>query len=229
MNSRMIVLALSLLAVICSPLAPLPDHNKFFMLSPISEEGVAKTGTPIAQQLSIGVGPIDFPDYLRRQEVVTRTAANRIDVSQANRWAGPVDKNFTRVLSENLATLLSTQRVENYPWSRSTLVDYQVVVYVERFDTGSDGKARLVARWSIRDGHDGKVLCATETTSSVPVGSGEEGPSAGLSSNLATMSREIASQLTLLSGHPGGVLPSRLVTARPDCEQSTAASLNKSD
>src|SRR5271167_596118 len=83
--------------------------------------------TRSAQQLSIGVGPIDFPDYLRRQEVVTRTAPNRIDVSQANRWAGPIDKNFTRVLSENLAALLSTQRVENYPWSRSTLVDYQVV------------------------------------------------------------------------------------------------------
>jgi hypothetical protein len=79
---------------------------------------------------------------------------------------------------------------------------------VERFDTDTEKQAKLNARWSIRDGRDGKVLYATETTASAPVGSGDEGPSAALSSNIATLSKEIASQLTLLRGHPGGVLPS---------------------
>jgi uncharacterized lipoprotein YmbA len=203
-----IFLVLSLFATSCSPLAPLPVHNKFFILSPISEADGTITRLPLAQQISVGVGPIDFPDYLRRPEVVTRTAANRIDVSQENRWAGPLDKNFTRVLSGNLATLLNTQRVESYPWNRITPVDYQVTVDVERFDTDTEKQAKLNARWSIRDGHHGKVLYATETTASVSVGSGDEGPSAALSSNIASLSREIASQLTLLRGHPGGVLPS---------------------
>ena len=203
MKIKPILLGLSLLGGSCSPLAPLPNHNKFFMLSPITEDSVPSTGTPVAHQISIGVGPIDFPDYLRRHEVVTRTAANRIDVSDENRWAGPLDKNFARVLSANLGTLLDTQRVEGYTWTRNTPVDYQVVVDVERFDTSSDHQAKLVARWSIRDGRDGKELYATETMATAPVGSGEEGPSAALSSNLATLSRDISSQLTILNQRTG--------------------------
>jgi uncharacterized lipoprotein YmbA len=201
MTLKLSAVALAMLAASCSPLGPLPNHNKFFMLSPISQEGVAKTSNSLDQQIAIGVGPIDFPDYLKRPEVVTRTTANRIDVSERDRWAGPLDKNFTHVLSENLATILNTQRILSYPWNRITPVDYQVVVNVEQFDTNGK-QATLIARWSIRDGHDGKELYATETTSSAPVGAGEEGASAALSSNTASLSREIAAQLTALGPRP---------------------------
>jgi len=198
---KVTIVAFAMLAVSCSPLGPLPNHNKFFILSPISQEGVSGTSASLDQQIAIGVGPIDFPEYIKRPEVVTRTTANRIDVSERNRWAGPLDKNFTRILSQNLATLLNSQRIQNYPWDRVSPVDYKVVVNVEQFDN-NDKQATLIARWSIRDGHDGKELYATETTSSAPVGAGEEGASAALSSNVAALSREIASRLTLLSRHP---------------------------
>jgi len=171
------------------------------MLSPISPEGISRASSSLDQQIAIGIGPIDFPDYLKRPEVVTRTAPNRIDVSEENRWAGPLDKNFTRVLSENLSTLLNTQRVQFYPWNRITPVDYQVVINVEQFDSDSK-QATLIARWSIRDGHDGKELYATETTSNAPVAGGAEGPSAALSATVANLSREIAAQLTNLGQHP---------------------------
>jgi uncharacterized protein len=196
---KVTLLLASAIIVGCSPLAPLPNQTKFFMLSPIAENGASKTNGALNQQVSIGVGPIDFPDYLKRYEIVTRTAANRIDVSGENRWAGPLDKNFTRVLSQNLGDLLETQRVQSYPWSRSAAVDYQVVVEVEEFDTSSDKQANLNARWSIRDGLTGKDLYATRTTATTPVGAGQEGPSAALSSNLAVLSREIASQVTLIN------------------------------
>jgi uncharacterized lipoprotein YmbA len=209
---KVTLLLVSAIIVGCSPLAPIPNHTKFFMLSPITEDGTPRTAGSLDQQVTIGVGPVDFPDYLKRREVVTRTAANRIDVSEENRWAGPLDKNFTRVLSENLATLLDTQRVQSYPWSRGAAVDYQVVVDIERFDTSSDKQAHLKARWSIIDGLTGKELYATETTATKPVGAGEEGPSAALSSNVEVLSREIASQLTLLKQRPpkgrlGGTSP----------------------
>ena len=201
MKLKLTITAVSMLAAGCSPLAPLPNHNKFFMLSPISESAAGTTVATSGSAVSIGVGPVDFPDYLRRKEVVTRTAANRIDVSDENRWAGPLDKNFTRVLSENLAALLNTQRVESYPWSLSRSVDYQVIVDVQRFDTSSDKQAKLVARWSIRDGHNGKELYSTQTVATAPVGSGEEGPTAALSANVATLSREISAQITPLGRH----------------------------
>ena len=67
------------------------------------------------------------------------------------------------MLSENLATLLNTQRIEKYPWALTTKVDYQVEVDVQRFETTSDGQSQLIASWIIRDGHERQnPLCFTD-------------------------------------------------------------------
>ena len=205
MNIRAILLALSACLVFtgCSPLAPQPDQSKFFILTPLSDSalsGVSPAST--AQPLTIGVGPIEFPDYLRRLEVVTRTSPNQLDLSSEKRWGEPLDKDFTRVLSENLAQLLNTQQLEKYPWPRKTEVDYQVTVDVQRFETSADGQSQLIARWTIKDGRTGKDLAASETKAITPVGQGETGPSAALSSDLAILSRDIATRITALHQNP---------------------------
>src|SRR5215469_885734 len=102
----------------CSPLAPQPDRSKFFILSPVAA-GVmpASTGGASTSQLTLGVGPISFPDYLRRPEIVTLNSPNQIDLSSEKRWGEPLDKDFSRVLTENLTRLLNTQKVEKYPWN----------------------------------------------------------------------------------------------------------------
>src|SRR6202043_1164285 len=130
----------------CSVLSPQPDRSEFFILSPVSDSAGMATkpaSTSPDSQLTVGVGPVDFPDYLRRLPVVTRVAPNRVDLSDERRWAEPLDKNFTRVLSENLAVLLDTQRIEKYPWALRTKVDYQIEVDVQRFETSSDGQSQL--------------------------------------------------------------------------------------
>ncbi len=142
------------------------------------------------------MGPVGFPDYLRRLAVVTRVAPNRIDLSDEKRWAEPLDKNFTRVLSENLATLLNTQRVEKYPWALTTRIDYQVEIDVQRFETNSEDQSQLIASWIIRDGPSSKILYASQTTADAPAGTDA---SSALSQDLATMSKEIASRITDLN------------------------------
>lgn len=188
----------------CSVLAPQPDPSKFYILTPVSD-GSAMTAMPFStsadSQLTIGVGPVDFPDYLRRLPVVTRIAPNRIELSDEKRWAEPPDKNFTRVLSENLATLLNTYRIEKYPWALKTKVDYQIEVDVRRFETTSDGQTQLLASWIIRDGLGGKILYASQTTAGSPAGTDESSASAALSLDLATFSKAIASRVTELNQH----------------------------
>ncbi len=203
-KSKLLASGACLVVAGCSPLAPQPDYAKFFILTPVSDgAGTASATLSSApgQQLAIGVGPIDFPDYLRRNEVVTRSAPNQLHLSQENRWGEPLDKNFSHVLSENLAQLLNTQRIERYPWSSRTRVDYQVAIDVQRFETSADGQSQLVARWIIKDGQTGKDLYASETTASAPVGAGETGTSIALSNDLATLSREIAARVVEL-GQP---------------------------
>lgn len=185
-----------------SVLAPRPDRSKFFVLTPISDGIVpVASSASSAAPPSIGVGPVDFPDYLRRTQVVTRSAPNQIELSEERRWAEPLDKNFVRVLCENLAALLNTQRVERYPWPRKTALDYQVIVDVQHFERSTDGQSQLLARWSIRDARTGEVLVSSRTTASAPVATGEAGASAALSNDLAALSRDIAVQIAELGRH----------------------------
>jgi uncharacterized lipoprotein YmbA len=189
----------------CSVLSPQPDRSRFYILSPVAESsGLAATSAATApnRQLTIGVGPVEFPDYLRRLSVVTRVGPNRVELSDDKRWAEPLDKNFTRVLSENLATLLDTQRIEKYPWPLATKIDYQIEVDVQRFETTSDGQAQLVARWAIRDGRSEKILHASRTTAAAPAGADETSASSALSSELATLSKSIAENVVELDQHP---------------------------
>ncbi|MGO9452508.1 MAG: membrane integrity-associated transporter subunit PqiC [Candidatus Binataceae bacterium] len=205
--TAILALGASLVIFGCSPLAPQPDYSKFFMLSPISGGSIAspnQTSYTGGSQLTLGVGPIEFPDYLRRPEVVTVTSPNQLHLSVEKRWAEPLDKNFSRVLTENLTQLLNTEQVEKYPWSRDVHVDYQIVVDVQRFDTNIDGQSQLRARWIIKEGGTGKDLYASETRASVPVGAGEAGGSAALSEDLAALSRDIASQIAELDQKRSG-------------------------
>jgi uncharacterized protein len=188
----------------CSPLAPRPDHSRFFILTPVAVAAHSGTVTSAGSTLILGIGPIDFPGYLRRPEVVTVTSANEVDLSDDNRWAEPLDKNFSRILTENLARLVGTSQVEKYPWSRNVNVDYQVVVDVQTFDTTSDRQSQLVARWAIKDGHTGRDLFASETSASTPVASGDGGASAALSADLAILSKDIADRIAILAAGSNG-------------------------
>ena len=204
LKTKLIAFGACAMAAGCSVLSPQPDRSKFFILTPVSDSaGMAAkpASTSPDSQLTIGVGPVGFPDYLRRLAVVTRVAPNRIDLSDEQRWAEPLDKNFTRVLSENLATLLDTQRIEKYPWALRTKVDYQIEIDVQRFETTSDGQAQLIASWIIRDGQSSKILYASQTTAGAPAGADEVSASSALSSDLATLSKEIASRVTHLNQH----------------------------
>jgi uncharacterized protein len=196
--------ACAILATGCSVLSPQPDRSRFYILTPVSDSGAMATrraSTGAYSQLTLGVGPVDFPDYLRRLPVVTRVAPNRIELSDEKRWAEPLDKNFVRVLSENLATLLDTHRIEKYPWALRTKVDYQVEVDVQRFETTSEGQTQLIASWIIRGGLGGKILYASETTTGAPAGTDEASASAALSSDLTALSKEIASRVTEIDQH----------------------------
>src|SRR5271168_2832330 len=200
-KATLIALACALVAG-CSPLAPQPDRSKFFILSPLTEASVpvsTSAGATTNFPLTVGIGPIDFPDYLRRLEVVTQTSTNELDLSDEKRWGEPLDKNFARVLSENISKLLNTQQIEKYPWPVRTHIDYQIEVDVQRFETTSDRKSQLVARWIIRDGKSGKDLYATETSAVTAVGAGDAAPATALSHDLATLSQDIASQVASLS------------------------------
>ena len=92
-----------------------------------------------ARGVALGIGPVALPDYLDRPEIVTRSSGNELSLADFDQWAGRLEDNFTRVLAENLSSILETDRVSLYPWKSSTPVDFQVTVEVSRFERAANG------------------------------------------------------------------------------------------
>ena len=186
----------------CSIIRPQPDRSRFFVLTPVA--GAADSAASNAsQQLSLGLGPIEFPGYLKRDEIATRVSATRIDFSETDRWAEPLNDNFRRVLARDLSALLATDQIVQFPWYSSTALDYKIAVDVERFDRDAAGGSNLTAHWVIRDGKNNRLLITRDAVIDQPVHSAETASAvSALSQDVAQLSREIASALRQLRNSP---------------------------
>lgn len=177
-----------------SILQPTKDPSQFYVLTPMdsSARGVPITysSTEGHRELAIGLGPVKFPGYLQRSEIVTRSSPNKVDLSEINRWAEPLDKNFVTVLSQNLTTRLGAQ-VTTFPWYRPINLDYQVTLDITRFDTDSRGTAQILGRWEIKDPNNGDQLNSGEINLSDAAQPGET-PAATLSRTLGDLSIQLA-------------------------------------
>jgi uncharacterized lipoprotein YmbA len=174
--------------------------SEFYILNSLPDP-VEKRPIPAADGcFVIGLGPVSLPKYVDRPEIVTRVSPNRLEVAGFDRWAEPVTGNFTRVMAENLSTVLCTDRVVFYPWPRATAIDYQINVEVVRMDGSFKGDAVLTAKWSI-SGKDGeKVLLSKRSSFSRPATPDTyEGFVAALSETVADLSREVAEGIRAVS------------------------------
>lgn len=145
---------------------------------------------------SVGIGPLEWPDYLTRRQLISRLDAGRLDIHDNERWAEPLDTNFARVLRENLARQLQPQRLQAHPWPLADAPALQVPLEILQFDTSVQGEAVLRARWRIvaRDKHE----LAAERTSEIRLQATDPSPAAAVAAQseaLARLSVEIGQAL----------------------------------
>jgi len=137
---RLSLLICLLLAGACST-SPV---SQFYLLAPLSD--TVPRSNP---EKLIVVGPINFPKYLDRPHIMTRSSNTGVRFSDVHRWAEPVQDNFTRVLAENLSRLLGTDRISIAPSRDRTSADYIISMEVLRFDASDNGDVSLTAYWNI--------------------------------------------------------------------------------
>ncbi len=168
-----------------------PSH--FYLLRAVSAASVSDLSETKPSSLSFGLGPVTLPKYLDRPQIVTKTSAHEVELAEFHKWAEPLSENVSHVLAENLSALLSTDRIEEYPWRSSISVDYQIVVDVLQFDGTKGGESVLVARWSLV-GEDEQTIVTTKKTSFTqhPTSQEYEALVEAMSQNLMDLSREIA-------------------------------------
>ncbi len=169
---------------------------RFYMLT----SGVGlQAGAPPApgeKGISLTVRPIEFPEYLNRPQIVTRTSPNRIELAEFHRWAEPLGQSFARALTGNLSALLSTERVVLLPWRGGGPADHRITMDVIRFDGTPGGEVSLIARWTLL-GPDGNELTPprrSRITASTRQ-TGYEGVAEAMSEAVGELSREIVAAI----------------------------------
>jgi uncharacterized protein len=188
----LIVILLTVMAAGCSRTAP----ARFYMLSGLAGTEAKAPLTGSRPCITLGIGPVEMPDYLDRPQIVTQINPNELHLGDFNQWAEPLGKTFMRTLADNLASLLCVDEIVFYP-SEESDVDRQIVVTVTRFHGLSDGTVALTAQWQVKEGPGGKVVARQRSDIRESVaGQGYDALVAAQSKALARLSREIADAVT---------------------------------
>ena len=186
------ILGLSTQLIGCASTPP----TRFYVLSPatVSEKEQRPPEVPC---VSIGIGPVQIPEYLGRSGIVTRVTPHEVVVSTLNRWAEPLKDNLSRALAENLSSLLCIKSVLMLPASGASSVDYRIRMEVIRMDGNLGDTAVLDVFWMVLAGK--KVLLSKRSSHQQTTGGeGYEEFVSAQSRNLASLSREIAEAILVL-------------------------------
>lgn len=145
-----LTLALTLSGCVGGP-APTP---RYYLLTPDMAPAAATRRPP-----RVRIGELRLPQYLERPHIVTRTAANRLELADYHQWAGNLRKDMVQVLARNLARRLATPYV-SLPAAPLVNPDVVVEVTVMQFEQGPDGRVGLAAGWRLVDGSGREELAA---------------------------------------------------------------------
>jgi hypothetical protein len=149
--------------------------------------------------IAIGVGPVEFPKFLDRPQIVTRKSQNQIQVSEFHRWAGSFPGDFSRVLAKNISILLPTDRVAVYPWGEQFTPTYRIKLDVEQFDGQLGERVVLDVTWMVTDQEGTNQLMVRRSLIEEPVSDETyEALVVAESNALATLSRTIVEEIRRL-------------------------------
>ena len=197
--SPLFLLSIVLLFNSCGTTPP----SKFYTLEAMSGSETTQTATERQNNLHIGIGPVQFAEYLQRSQIVTRTNHAEVKLAETHRWAEPLHNNFSRILAENLSILLGTDKISLQPSRNWSDIDRQVVVNVWQFDTSKEGEVTLVANWSIRGKGGSELLTMKKSSFSVTLENTTSYTDIvrALSKTVEMLSREIAAAIMAEQGH----------------------------
>jgi uncharacterized lipoprotein YmbA len=182
------LLLVAFLLAACSSTPPVRFYNLNSLPSGQQENPPVLPGEDIA----IGVGPVEFPAFLDRPQIVTRKSQNQVEIAEFHRWASSLPGDFSRVLAKNISTLLPTDRMAVYPWDDTFSPTYQVKLDVEQFDGQLGERVFLRVIWSLVGQEGKKELVVRKTLIEEPVLTNDYNGLVEAQSNaLATLSREI--------------------------------------
>ena len=129
---------------------------RFYTLAPLQ---ITEGPAPAANEATLAIGPVEIPDSIDRQQIVTRTGANEVLVAEFDRWGSSLDSQITSSLVATLGNRLASQQIAVAPWRSAILsggATYRAAVSVSRFDGVPGQSVVLQGRWELIAQRSGK-------------------------------------------------------------------------
>ena len=185
-KSKPLTILLAGLLTILSACTSSPDARLYIL-----ESAGTNTTTANSETKTVFVSPVVLPDYLKRDEIVYRSGAHRIEVAQYDRWAEPLDRNITSVIAANLTSRFGAENVIDYYSNFSAQSDMTLRVRILEFVPTEDNNVILKAVWELAQRGQGEALFSREID--IPVRSGV------LAQNIDSTVRAMSEALNQLS------------------------------
>jgi len=168
-------------------------RTKFYTLS--AEIPQATLPAITAERVIVGIGPVEVAAYLERNQIVTRRGKTRLNLTELDHWAEPIEGNIANILATNLSRLLPATHPIARPWSDAD-AKFHVLLKITRFDSNPGGEVQLKANWGIQRDRTHKIAIIRDTTiTQSSLGEGYDAITRNMSLALATLSEEIALEL----------------------------------
>jgi uncharacterized lipoprotein YmbA len=181
---------------------------RFYVLHALAETGTVGEAAGIAEDITVGIGPVTLPSYLERPQIVTTAAEPEIhiNINEFERWAGSLKEDIGRVVAENIASMLGSNRILIYPWHRST-VDYRVQMEILRFDGALGHEVMLRVQWAVFDAAGEMPVLTVSEFQKPAAGPGVDALIEAWSLALADLSGEMAAVLVDLASRKNDARP----------------------
>lgn len=134
--------------------------SRFYTLSSVPPTAqLAARGTPsgvAAPSPPLSLGKVTLPSIVVRSEIATRISPTRLDFSDTQRWAAPLDELVRQALADDLSARMTPQTaIAN---AATPLLNLDIT----EFDADPAGVVTLDARWDVTSGPQATLPLSAE-------------------------------------------------------------------
>lgn len=138
----------------CLGLKPESDPTHYYSLSRLPIE----TDSHRDSQLSLGLRPVEIPDYLLRSSILIRRGEHELNPSTLHHWAEPIDNGIQNSMADGLSYHLQSASIRNRTWPQTLPPDYILDLNFHQFEATDDNRVILSVHWFLSHSIEGKEI-----------------------------------------------------------------------
>jgi uncharacterized lipoprotein YmbA len=149
----------------------------------------------------LSVEKVRVPDWLDRTQFVVRGKDGSLEFDERARWGEPLGRGLQRVMTENLASLLTDRRVVAAPTPPRDVIAVRLSLDFVEATRHTDGELQVVVRWEFQAA-DGTSLRRGVATSHITAAKpGAAGTVAALNEALFKIATELSEVVRGIAGN----------------------------